>query len=567
MLKNLFQKNKESQVEQQTSFLNELLKKEYEEELLLKLLYDKGININQLDKEGNTYLHICLKKGKYKSALWLIHHNIDVTIKDKNGLTALDIALDQNNFSMVKELLNTDEFDLNEKDEFGRTKLQNAVIFGYERTADLLISKGADINSKDIHGRSVIFDALSYGDEKFIDYLLKFESLELNNIDTDGNTIMHHPQVVSNDNVAVKLMLHGADTTIKNKEGKTFLCESALKGMEGFDLVDTALKEGADINSRVAYDNTILMELITSLSTFCVDEIDRRESLMNMSQKLLLKGLDVDAINIKGETALFRAVRTEDTGLIAFLLSAGIDPNIQNNDSQSAFFLAVYQGIKSIDAIFMMLKHGANPLLKNKKGQTIYEILNDIILHTHGKIRLNDDFILSQIDKEGQYLVVLQELLRVNTKDLNFLDSYGNPLFFKPLLNDHFALFNLYIKNGLDIHLLNSIKHNVFFEYILKVFETNDTKIDFQNIISMLISKKIDHNYQDDEGDTVVHKIISTQCNLDLFDTLTQVVLFDYNKTNNMGRSVMHAAVWNDQKDLLKRIHQIDNKAVNIPDA
>ncbi|MEA3289995.1 MAG: ankyrin repeat domain-containing protein [Campylobacterota bacterium] len=567
MLKNFFQKNKDTQDELQLAFLSELLKKEYDEELLLRLLYDSGIDINLLDENGDSYLHICLKKHKFKSAFWLIRHNIDVALKNKDKLTTLDIALEENNHNIVKELLKTEELDLNEKDEFGRTKLQNTVVFGYETIAKMLIDFGADINSKDIHNRNVIFDALSYGNEKFISYLLELNNLELNNIDTDGNTIMHHPQVRANEDIALNLILHGADATIKNKEGKTFLCESALKGMDGYKLVDAALKEGADINSRVAYNNTILMELVTSLSTFSVDEIDRRESLMQITQKLLLKGIDVDAVNINGETALFRAVRTEDKELIRFLLSAGIDPNIQNKDYQSALFIAIYQGIRSLDTITLMLKYKADLLLKNNKGQTIFEILNDIILHTHGKKRLNDQYLLSKIDQEGQYMVVLQELLRINEKDLNILDSNGDPLFFKPLLSDHFTLFNLYIKSGLDIHLVNSVNHNVFFEYVLQVFAKDDTKVDFQNIISMLISKKLDQNFQDEDGDTVVHKVIGTDCNFHLFDILTQVVLFDYHKTNKMGRSVIHNAVWSGKKDVLKRIHQIDASSVNIPDA
>ncbi|MEA2050856.1 MAG: ankyrin repeat domain-containing protein, partial [Campylobacterota bacterium] len=313
-------------------------------------------------------------------------------------------------------------------------------------------------------------------------------------------------------------------------------------------------------------NNTILMELVSISSKIYKENQEKRESLIKMSKQLLKNGLDSNAIDDNGETALFRAVRVEDFELVTFLLSAGIDPNIQNNNSQSVLHLAIYQGINSLDIINCLLKYGANPLIKNKQNQTIYEILNDIILHTHGKKDIYDHFILARIKQDGQYMVVLESILSHNKADLNFQDSTGNPLFFNPLLNDHFSLFKLYIKNGLNIHNINILNHNIFFEYVLNAFEQNKEDIDFQNNISMLISSKLNHNCQDETGWTIVHKILTKECNIHLFDILTQVVLFDYEITDKLGRSVIHNAVWGDQKSAMKRIHSIDKSIVNIAD-
>ncbi len=563
MIKKLFNKKEDPN----KLFMAELLKIDFDVEILRDLIFNNNIDINFQNDSQKSFLHICLEKFKFKSANWLIHNNIDVTLKDKNNKTALDLAIEENNPQIVKELIKTDKFDINQKDKFARTLLQDVVVLGYNEIAQVLIEHGANINSKDLQNRNVIFDALSYGNDKFIDFLLSCENLELNNIDKNGDSIMHHPQVIQNDILAKKLIAHGANPTFKNKKGETYLCRTALRGMDAYHIIDEALKAGANINSRVFdTNNTILMELVSISSKLTLDEKTRKESLVEMSKKLLVGGMDINAIDSSGESALFRAVRLEDIELVSFLLNGGIDPNIQNNDLQSVLHLAVYQGIESLDIIFLLLRFKASPLVKNRYNQTIYEILNDIILHTHGKKVMSDQYVLSRIKKNGQYMVVLQELLSQNKEDLNFMDSTGNPLFFNPLLNDHFNLFKLYIKHGLNIHNTNVLNHNIFFEYILNVFEEDREDIDFQNNVSMLLSAKLDHNYQDETGWTIVHKILTTNCNIHLFDILTQVVLFDYEITDKLGRSVIHTAVWGDKKQAMKKIHLINRKIVNIPD-
>lgn len=530
------------------------------------MLLSEKFDLNYQDSNGDSFLNICLKKSKFKSALWLINNKIDITLLNNDHKNSLDIAIDKGNKQLIKVLLSSDKININKKDSYGRIILQDVVVLGYNDIAEILIEYGADINSRDKNNRNVIFDALSYGNEKFIDYLLSHKHLELNNVDINQDSIMHHPQVVEDDNKALKLILGGADTTIKNKNGETFLCNSALRGIENFHIVATAIQNGADINSRVANENTILMELIQATSKLSEDEKDRRKSLLEVSKKVLINGLDINAIDDNNESALFRAIRVSDIELVSFLLEAGVDPNIQNNYSQTVLFETAYQGIDSIDILLLLLKYNADPTISNNQNQTLYEVLNNIILHTHGKKTLDDKFILSKISKEGQYILVLKELLEDNKKDLNFLDSTGNPLFFNPLLNDHFPLFKLYIKNGLDIQNTNSHNHNVFFEYVLTVFKDDNLDVDFQNNVSMLISSKLDQNYQDDTGYTIVHKILGTKCNIHLFDILTQVVLFDYALTDKLGRSVMHTAVWNNKTKIMKRLHLIDPNIVNISD-
>ena len=547
-------------------FRNELFKKEVDFDLLKKIKEELNIDLNAADEKQRFLLHECIEKSMLKSALWLIEEGADVTLKNKYGQNALDIAIESNKLQIIRFIMALGKIDLEKTDKDGRTILQNVVMQGYNDVAKILIDYGADVNHKDNKNRNVIFDALAYGNEEFIDYLLEINGIELNNIDLDHNSIMNHHEVANNDLLAKKLIEKGADTTIKDKEGNTFLCRSALRGIEAYDLLSLALQHGADINSRVFNENTILMEIISSYSKISDEEKDRREELFKMAQQVVIDGIEVNAIDRNGESALFKAVRGKDIELVSFLLNSGINPNIQNNYMQSALHYAVYQGIESLDIILLLLKYGADPLLKNNKSQTIYEILNEVILHTHGKKLLEDKFILSKIRLDGQYIIIIKELLEANTQNLDFMDSEGNPLFFTPLLYEHFQLFKLYIKYGLDIHNKNISGHNVLFEYILKVFNDNKENKEFQSNLSMILSKKVEHNVQDKEGKTILHKILETPCDLHLFDTLTDIILFDYTLRDKLGRSVIHSTIWYDKSNVIKRIHEKNSKVVNIPD-
>jgi ankyrin repeat protein len=80
---------------------------------------------------------------------------------------------------------------------------------------------------------------------------------------------------------------------------------------------------------------------------------------------LLKKGReDLEALNEKGETALFRAVSEGEKGIVQLLLENGANHNVrEGSDRNSALYEAVYHNRKSI------LK-----LLLDKSGAAIEEI-------------------------------------------------------------------------------------------------------------------------------------------------------------------------------------------------
>lgn len=566
MINKLFKKEHNN-----ATFLEELLKKDFDQQWLVNGLKSELIDINHKDAKGDTFLLKMLKASKFKSAEWLIHHGADVSLKNNDKKTAINIAIEKNNLPIVKGLLDLKKIDVNQKDIDGRSLLQNVVMWGNNKMAKILINYGADINNTDLHDRNVLYDALSFGDHQFLAYLLSLEELKKNHIDTKGNTLFQHPEVIKNDEIAKDLLRAGIDPTIATKENEPYLLQIVLRGEEAEELIDIALNNQANVNNKTNTNKTIITELIAIATKVPVEAKSQKLFLLKIIKKMISFGGDINTLDDNHENTLFNAVREKDFELTSFLLSEKINPNIQNNKGETALSLLIWDGIKNLDLIILLLAFHANPNIKNKENKTLYEVLNEIILHNYGTKVIQNSCIANKIDKDGNYIAIVKELLAHNEEeDLNYYDSKGNPLFFIPLLYEHLPLFKMYINNGLDIHIRNSLNHNIFCEYVLKVFELNKTDSktceNFQNNISSLLSKKIETNQKDLAGLTILHKIVGTHCSKKLFDILTKVVLFDYTQKDHLGRSVIHSAVWSDNQYVIEKIHSIAPATINIAD-
>lgn len=559
------------------NFIEELFRENLNTKWIEEALETKSIDINYQDKSGDTFLMMCLKKKRYDVASWLLEKNADPSIKNNEYKTAIDIAIEKNKLQIVEELLKHPKLDINQKDNYGRSLLQNMVVSGNLSMAKTLIKNGANINALDGKKRHIMYDALSYGDHSFVEYLLSLKNIELNDIDDDGNTLMQHPQIEQNDLLAKDLLIAGCNPTVLNSKGESYLFKTALRGKEAEPIIEVALIHGANVNEKTLSNNTIMMELFLKATQFEKKDEAKKQSVLRTIKKMLHHRGDINALDAKGESGLFTAVKLRSMEFINFLIDSGIDPNIQNHQGETVLEYLVYDDMKYADILKTLLSYGIDPKLKNKKGQSAFEILTNIILHINGNNPLTDDKLIALIDPDGLYLQVVRLLLeneKSQVEDDKFIlevyDSHGDPLFFKPLMKDTFSLFSVYTKYPINLHMLNKQGHNIFYAYVLKTFEDNISNIlvckSFQNNISSLISRKVNQNFKDALGWTVLHKITSTPCDPKLFDILTKTVRFDYSVADNLGRTVIHNAVWGNKPDVIRLVHKVSPETINLID-
>lgn len=559
------------------NFLLELFEEHINYEWLQEALDSKQIDINYQDKQQNTFLMICLKKNKFKPFLWLLEHGADPTIKNNELKTAMDIALIKDKKEIIKAILNHPKEDINKRDDYGRSLLQNVIVSGNFPLAKTLIENGADLNNIDNRKRHVLYDALSYGDEEFLKYLLAKKGLELNEIDEDGNTLMQHPQVEQDDTLAKDVLIAGCDPTLLNAKGESFLYKTVLRGKNAEHIVDIALQCNANVNNKTLSGNTIMMELVLRASELTQrEEQPLRESILRSVEKMIEHNGNINALDAKGESGLFNAVAIRDMSLVKFLLEHGINPNIQNPAGETVLHKLVYDGMEYADMIRLLLASGIDPKIQNHDGVSCYEELTNIILHNAGNLLIEDEKTVSLIDPDGLYLQVVRLLLENEKPEgdseyvLDTVDSNGDPLFFKPLMNDNFSLFKLYTTFDINLHMLNNHQHNIFFSYVIRTFEKNDgspsaCKV-FRDNVSSLISRKVDKDFKDSLGWTILHKVTSMECNSQLFQTLVNTVRFDYHVTDNLGRTVIHNCVWHNKPDIIKIVKKVAPDIINLQD-
>ena len=545
----------------------ELLSSRFDESTASMLFESGKIDLNQKNDLGESLLHTCLKKKKFRAANWLLKNNISLTTKDKIGKNGLRVVVESGEAVLMDTIVNNYDININTKDEDGRSLLQDAVISGNDAMASKLLEHNIDVNIKDKHNRNVVFDAISYGDEKVINSVVSHDKIDLNIVDKEGKTILHDQKVLANDELAKKLLENGADPTICDSTGHSFLSKTALRGEAGQAILDVAIKCGCNLNRKIANKKSILMEVMFAFASIPKIEKQRREGLKRVANQLVRHGININAIDNKNETTLFDLVRAGDIEGCAFVLENGVDVNHQNNYGQTVLNIAITKGIYNLDLILLLLQYDVDPTLKDKKNKTVPEILNDIILQTHGLKELEDKILLSKIHSEGNYLLILKEILSIKNYQFNYLDSTNNPLFFTPFLYGDTNVMQIYIRSGVNINLKNREKHNIFYEYVLHIFKQGRFIKDFRDNMIFLLLNKVDRNCTDIDGQNIYTKVATLKnCNLALFRVLVEVTKHDYKAQDNMGRTIMHYCVFNDNLELLKLIYGVERDIQNIAD-
>src|SRR5215467_4239968 len=81
---------------------------------------------------------------------------------------------------------------------------------------------------------------------------------------------------------------------------------------------------------------------------------------------LLLRGVDVNARNEHGMTALMRAARCGHAAAVRTLLERGADPNVARNDRFTALALAAFFG--HTETVRILIEHGAKTEVVTRSG-------------------------------------------------------------------------------------------------------------------------------------------------------------------------------------------------------
>lgn len=123
----------------------------------IKLLLNRGCNINKQDQDGNTALfHAIEIKNPYIVEL-LVRNNADVNTPNKFGHTPLFCAIVMDDADIcIVELLVQKGAKINAQDKAGNAALRCAIEIKNPYIIELLVQKGANINAQDEQGKTYL---------------------------------------------------------------------------------------------------------------------------------------------------------------------------------------------------------------------------------------------------------------------------------------------------------------------------------------------------------------------------------------------------------------------------
>ena len=200
---------------------------------IIKLLIKNGARLNEQSNTGKTELFYGIepiKENSIEIIKILLKNGANVNLKDKNEGTLIHkLAGEQNKEQESKKLMRlliVKGAKIDERDKYGYTPLMNICYFHDNlEMIKLLIKNGANPEKVDKQNKKAINLACANNQTKIVNYLMRYEK-DINRQDIKGNTLLHEVcqnQYLKIDEIVELLIEKGIDTKIRNNDNETAL--------------------------------------------------------------------------------------------------------------------------------------------------------------------------------------------------------------------------------------------------------------------------------------------------------------------------------------------------------
>jgi ankyrin repeat protein len=366
--------------------------------MIVKLL-KAGADPNARSSEGETALMTAARTGSVESVKALLDHGADVNAREQwLGQTALMWAVAENHPAVV-DLLIAHGADVNARSTVREEKIKNkwltanvvsppphggftALLYAARQNslqaAQMLVKAGADLNLTDPDGTSALVIAIINAHYDLPIYLLE-HGADPNIADKFGRAALYaavdmhtleksatRPDPKETDkatslDVVKAALAHGANPNLALKEPTPgrgsldvpdrYLGEGATPFLRAAKTGDAVvmrllLDNGADAKV-VTKDHTTAMILASGLSwVMGITNVDERDALEAI--KICIEhGVDVNAANDKGETALHGAATSGRDQVVAFLAEKGAKLDVKDKQERTPLEVAMGVGARA----------------------------------------------------------------------------------------------------------------------------------------------------------------------------------------------------------------------------
>lgn len=335
------------------------------DERLLALLLALGEDSNEADDTGWTALHESAWRGYKKIVHALLNSGANTEAKTEQGDSALHVSAMENEVGII-ELVVKAGANLEAANDANLTPLILATLNGNSESVRFLLEHGANFKLRDREGGTLLHQAAQQGDPEVIALYLA-AGIKIDAPDQRLRTPLHWAASGFCQQGAETLLDAGADSSARDEEGNTVL--NALCGAYAHDRLTIAgaddgehllprsleqdgheyhLSRDEANEKKFAKFKERLGPKQASEKTWLEGRFSyraRQAARFTLAMLLEREGIEIDARNKDGETALMIADTVGFHDLVDLLLANGADPAgarlDERKDSESYAFTAL----------------------------------------------------------------------------------------------------------------------------------------------------------------------------------------------------------------------------------
>lgn len=321
-----------------------------------------------------------VNRGDVDTVSEFLDQGFDVNARIRKNRTALIQAANDGYTDLVKTLLDRGA-DINAQDDIDMTALMHSVKNSHIEVVKLLLSKGADVNLSS-EGGLVAFHWVGMTGNIEIAKLFLERGVDINTQSkNNGTTALTMAAIFGRPNIVPFLLNNGADKTLTNSKGETALMIAEEREHSGIVRVMGTERENYAIIHLLKYDefpsDDAMYNYYSRSDPLKIAAEDKLRSAALKGTylsvwKLLDEGVNVNAQDEKGRTALMLAAANGWTKIVNFLIDRGADINIAEESGWTALIYASSHG--RTKTIKTLMKNGADINFQTEQGATALSI-------------------------------------------------------------------------------------------------------------------------------------------------------------------------------------------------